>query len=139
MRHLLFFLVLFPFLLGCEEEKPCLGFLFGEPLEIGFGETIVHCSEDVSISFVDLLSDSRCPMNVVCIWEGMVEIKVSMTIRGNQSVFSLSSSPGFGEKIPNSRLIDGYFVKLENVLPYPVAGSNVKDKDRVVVLSVKKQ
>ena len=108
-------------------------------MEIGFGETIVHCSEDVSISFVDLLSDSRCPMNVVCIWEGMVEIKVSMTIRGNQSVFSLSSSPGFGEKIPNSRLIDGYFVKLENVLPYPVAGSNVKDKDRVVVLSVKKQ
>jgi hypothetical protein len=138
MNQLLSILIFIGILRGCQEEVPCNTFTLGDPIEVYLGETVTDCGKELSLTFVELVSDSRCPANVQCVWQGMVEVKLSINIQGRESTFHLSSEPDHGEKIPNSKVIEGYRIKLENVLPYPVEGTSVKDKERLVILSIQK-
>jgi hypothetical protein len=138
MNHLFCWLVLIGIFRGCQEEVPCNTFSLGEPLEVYLGETVTDCGKELSITFLELVSDSRCPTKVQCVWQGMVEVKLSINIQGRESTFNLSSEPDYGEKIPNSKVIEGFRVQLKNVLPYPVEGASVKDKERLVILSIHK-
>lgn len=45
-----------------------------------FGENLAI--EDVSIKFVDVISDSRCPKNVQCIWAGEIKFLVTISKTG---------------------------------------------------------
>ena len=47
--------------------------------KVNYGETV--SIEDVSIVFEKVISDSRCPKNVTCVWAG--EAKVLVTISKN--------------------------------------------------------
>lgn len=138
MKNSFTLLVAFLFLVSCEEEVPCKNFVLGEPVEINLGGTVRHCSEDISITYAELISDSRCPTNAICVWQGILEVKITANILGNESTILLSSEPNFGDKIPDSIVIRGFQIKLENALPYPELGLNVKDKDRSVILVVQK-
>ena len=123
---------------GCHAEEPCTNFSLGEPVEIYLGETISHCEENISITFVELISDSRCPANANCIWQGMIEVKIAVAIEGKESTFQLSSEPNYGSKLPRTQELEGYQITLENAIPYPVIGQKVNDKDRIVVVSIQK-
>lgn len=48
--------------------------------KILFGESLTI--EDVSIKFIDVISDSRCPKNVQCIWAGEAKILVAISKAG---------------------------------------------------------
>lgn len=133
-----FLLAFFILLFSCQTEQPCESFPFGTSLELSFGETLAHCTYPISITFLDLVSDSRCPAGVQCIWEGLVEVRISVTINGNESTFNLSSAPDFGGKIPKSKVVEGYVFQLENVLPYPKAGKSLEKKEKSLVLSIQK-
>lgn len=138
MNYLLSLLLFIGILRGCQEEVPCNTFTLGDPLEVYLGETVSDCGKDLSLTYLQLVSDSRCPANVQCVWQGMVEVKLSINVKGRESTFYLSSEPNYGEKIPNSKVFEGYRIKLEDVLPYPVEGASVKDKERLVILSIQK-
>jgi hypothetical protein len=137
MKYPLF--AFFVLLFSCQTEEPCNSFALGEAFELPLGKTLVHCTEEISITFVELVSDSRCPSGVQCIWEGMVEVTISLKLNGKDSIFSLSSTPDFGKKIPNSKALEGFVIRLEDVLPYPKAGSTVSKRESKVVLSIRKE
>lgn len=59
------------------------------------------CSQKTSdpyICFDSLLTDSRCPTGVECVWQGTALIKVTFSERGNshQFVMSLKDFPDLG-------------------------------------------
>jgi len=66
------------------------GFIFsqeGDPIEvpkivvkIPLGETVRL--DDVALTFVKVLEDSRCPKNVTCIWEGRIIVQVAVKREG---------------------------------------------------------
>lgn len=138
MKPTLFLLLILFFGLGCQAEEPCQNFPLEEPIEIYLGETISHCEENISLTFVELISDSRCPANANCIWQGMIEVKIAVVIEGKESTFQLSSEPNYGSKLPRTQELEGYQITLENAFPYPVIGQKVNDKDRIVVISIQK-
>lgn len=132
-------LLIFAFIFsGCQEEIPCTSFVIGEPVEIPLEETVAHCTEPISVTFLNLVSDSRCPIGATCIWAGMVEVRISVSINGQEEVFNLSSAPTFGDKVPDSHSVNGYSVSLVDVKPYPDVSKDVKEKDRKVDLLIQK-
>ena len=99
----------------------------------------VTAFETPMICFDSLITDSRCPVNAVCIWEGYAAVKLSVVIHtGTVQGITLSTLKDATTSIPpNETVIDGYHIKLLDVTPYPLAGSSVPG-ERKVLLEIKK-
>lgn len=107
-------------------------------MEIPLRETVTHCNEPISVTFLDLISDSRCPIGATCIWAGLIEVLLSVNVNGQEQVFNLSSQPNFGDKVPESKIVNGYSVKLVDLKPYPDVTRNVKRSSTQVILMIQK-
>ncbi len=54
------------------EYKP---FNLADTLTIHYNQVIYSSEENISLKFDELLSDGRCPIDVICVWEGDAEVK----------------------------------------------------------------
>ena len=79
-------------------------------------------SQDYQLCF-DSLWDSRCPSNVVCVWQGVATVKLIFKVNNQQHVVRLSTSTIAPDFIQDTT-VAGYHLKLINVLPYPVHPNN---------------
>jgi hypothetical protein len=85
-----------------------------------------NCSttnEDLpTVCYDSLITDSRCPSDVICVWAGVAIVKLSMSTSSGIQRFSLSTSPSpNNSQFPSSdTTINGYHIKLLEVLPYPM-------------------
>lgn len=95
-------------------------------------------SENIKIKFLDVIQDSRCPSDVVCIRAGEVAILVNV-IKNNKNFgdFMLIISPG-NEDL-TSEIFDGYYIKLIKVDPYPNTSKKIELSDYVATLIVTKE
>lgn len=106
---------------------------------LGFGETI-NLREGVAIEFVDVLEDSRCPTNLVCIDQGNARVLVrGLTPRGNH-LMELNTNT----TLPFAALFDYYGVQLRKLEPSPVynaqtGSSRIPDSEYEVTVFVTKQ
>ncbi|MBB6327174.1 hypothetical protein FHS59_002802 [Algoriphagus iocasae] len=133
----IFIPLLFLFNTACQGESPCTDYQLETPVEVDFKSTINFCSEPVSITFSKLIGDSRCPENVQCIWQGLVELEVILAVNGTEEKFTLSSYPPFNG-IPSEVEFKGYLFKLMDVTPYPNTTKSYSEKDYTVILEVEK-
>lgn len=83
------------------------------------------------IKLLNVTSDSRCPINVVCIWRGQVTVSVSI-IQNNQSLGNLSLSSLQGQ---DQVKFGGYVLRLVDVNPYP-AGKKISPSDYVATFEI---
>lgn len=75
-------------------------------------------SETVNLCFDQLVEDSRCPVNLMCIWEGVAKANFTF-IKGQQSHrIRLATSAAPGPERPDTT-INGYKIELLNIEPYP--------------------
>ena len=84
--------------------------------------TLYTCSEKQAepyICFDSLLTDSRCPANVLCVWEGTALIKVTFheTFNVHQFIMSLKGFPPVG--YTDDTTINGYRIIFTKLDPYP--------------------
>ncbi len=87
---------------------------------------------EVDIEFVEVIEDSRCPMNVNCVQAGKAIVLVNVFIEGNfleERLLEFYPS-GFNTE-SNITLFnaDGLHIKGLNLMPYPVALSNTPKED----------
>jgi hypothetical protein len=69
----------------------------------------------MTIKFVSLVEDSRCPEGVNCIQAGNAKIKVTVKVRGGESkTFELNTNLG-----PKGESFEGYAINLVTVTPAP--------------------
>lgn len=80
-----------------------------------------ECSASLSpfICFDSLITDSRCPKKMECVWQGNALAKVNFHEGGNNHILilSLKGYPGF--EYPSDTLINGYHITFADLLPYP--------------------
>ncbi|TYC09148.1 hypothetical protein ES677_13675 [Bizionia gelidisalsuginis] len=94
----------------------------------------------VTIKFVSVVSDSRCPKNVNCIWAGEVVLLVDVQHGGNKAE-AKTITIGF-KRNPTGHETDIIFkdesltIQAMNVLPYPEYGVEVNASDYVLLLDV---
>jgi hypothetical protein len=83
-----------------------------------------HCADTTingqsfQICFDSLVSDSRCPANVECIWQGEATVKLSVQGGGLHQSFKLSTFNNL-PVFRNDTTLSGYKIKLLSVSPYP--------------------
>lgn len=83
---------------------------------------------DKEIKFIKVVKDSRCPKNVTCIWAGEAVILVEISENGILVKEKEVVLPAAGRSLP-LLIFEGSSLLVQNLLPYPQTGSNVKDRE----------
>ena len=70
---------------------------------------------NLTVKFVSLIEDSRCPVGTNCIWAGNAKIKVEISNRGrNKQTFEMNTNLG-----AKGATYDGYQIELIDLKPVP--------------------
>lgn len=120
-------------------------------VQLQIGESRSLSSSNISIKFIDVLNDDRCPSGVECFHSGFASVKFELNNKGNTIPFELnlrggnkdvympqetkSAKTGSG----NVTSVDNYSFYLAMLSPYPEASQSTVDKSKyAVTLFVKK-
>lgn len=93
------------------------GPVFQQQVELPLDRAVAVDDGGLGLTLVGV-QDSRCPSNVVCVWQGFVVAEIEATPKGSETQkIELSSMAEGPVELPG-----GYRLSLVNVMPYPVAG-----------------
>jgi hypothetical protein len=96
-------------------------------------------AEDVQIKFVDVLTDSRCPEDVTCIWAGQVVALVEVYKNKNfLEKKELVFEPGKNTDEKSRTLFSSEekIIMAISVLPYPKSKDTIKKEDYYLQLEI---
>jgi hypothetical protein len=108
----------------------------GREFTLSVGQNATVAGEDLGIKFVEVVSDSRCPQGVTCIWAGEVSclVEVAKGSAGTSRIV-LTQSGADGQTF--RPFLDGYETMFR-VEPYPVAGKQIARNEYRLVMTVTK-
>jgi hypothetical protein len=89
----------------------------GDTVRAPFGRATT--SHNVSVTLVKVVSDSRCPINALCIWEGDAVVTLRFVVNGQSSDVTLHTSGSAGA---NSTKLGGTEFRLIGLTPFLVIG-----------------
>lgn len=118
--------------LGCaaSPSRPS-GVPLGQPFELRPGSSATMAGGP-SLTFNRVLSDSRCPMDALCVWAGDAVVAVSLSHRsGSQADLELHTDPSGAEASDQT-----YTVRLVGLQPYPRSDRQIRDDDYVATFTV---
>ena len=99
-----------------ENSPPKLG----EEFELAVHQTVQMTAENISVTFQEVLEDSRCPVDVTCIWAGLAKVSLQVAVSGQERELRLSTSPP-----ENSAVFENYTFWLISVRPVPRSDQNI--------------
>lgn len=73
----------------------------------------------LNLCFESLISDSRCPANAMCIWQGAAIAKFSLTKNKEPHSFVLSTVDMPDGSYKKDTVLSGYKIEFVNLTPYP--------------------
>ncbi len=131
----LLILIIFSFV-SCKKDKQT-NVLNPEILINNCSNTIeLPTDGSFTICYDSLISDSRCPIDAVCIWEGFAQVKLSLHIDNTVIHFKLATMHHSALNLINDTTINGINIKLEDVSPYPSWSSPYNINDSKVKLKL---
>jgi hypothetical protein len=109
--------------------------LIDKEFSLGIGQTASIEGEKLVIKFKAVLEDSRCPINVVCVWagNGKVEFEI-LDIDGQNKTVILNT-----EEEPKATTLKGHKLKLISLNPPRIDGVSISSGDYSVTLRVEKK
>ena len=107
--------------LGCLNNQATVTVELGEVFTIGVGDSAWITDEDMTLTFNEVVGDSRCPQNVTCVWEGEASVRVTMAYQGENYSIMLRQ-PGLTE-IAEDKFID--YTLNYSLNPYPREGEEI--------------
>lgn len=144
MRHLkkvipYVMILLMMWSVACRATADQSTVLVGDVFTLGVGATAVIPSENLTITFVKVPDDSRCPTTVECAWTGEARVVVTVQQGKGESTdleFNTNPAPSLNEQV----LIFGdYVIELQSLDPYPQDINAIKADDYRVTMIVTKQ
>lgn len=104
-------------------------------LEVGEGAILKE--DDLRIKFLEVVEDSRCPLNVQCIRAGDVKVKVDARYDEEKNLGQYILTLG---RLPEDAIepfsMQGYVLEILKVEPMPVEGQEIMGKDYKVTFKV---
>jgi len=143
MKNLLFFLYLLASLMlvvACSKEKEPIAdaslkggqITLNDTLTIGYQTTLVDEANHLSLTFDSLSNESRCPIGVVCFWQGNVAVKLTFKKGNLEYPFTLDSY------FKPDTSVGGYDFHFLDATPYPDISKPVDDSEYRVELVMMK-
>lgn len=122
------------FMIGCGSNPQAITAPLGEAFTLAVGQTAQISGENLALNFVEVVGDSRCPKNAVCIWQGEASSHLKITYQ-DVSYSVVLNQPGNTNQSQDT-FID--YKLVYNLLPYPVAGQDIHPGDYRLTLTVNK-
>ncbi len=126
-RHILWVLpiILLPLsLFGCS--KPTVNEVsLDQEFTLSIGQSVAVAGENISIKFVEVISDSRCPQGATCIWAGEASCLIEVT-NPESTYRKVLTQPGLSE--PPQTDFQKYEITFD-LRPYPQLGRETKKED----------
>jgi hypothetical protein len=135
LHWLLALLLVFPWLAGCASQPNTNGVSLGQQFSLSPGQSASIAGEGLSVRFVEVINDSRCPQGVECIWAGEVSCQTEITY-GDVVSTKVLVQPGLSQ--PAQADFDDYDITFE-VQPYPQAGKEINEGDYRLLLTFSKK
>jgi hypothetical protein len=101
-------------------------------IAIRYGESIVVPGTILEVGFQALLADSRCPSDVVCVWEGEGRVELGVTLGDGPTMPVELNTGGL-----RSTTHGGYTITLVELDPYPVSTRPHVPEDYIVRVQVR--
>ena len=109
-------------LVGCAGGGGPIKASLGQEFTLAVGQTAEITGENLSMTFLEVVEDSRCPKNVTCIWAGRVSAVVE--IKDGGPVYKMVlTEPGLTDT-SSRETYQGYSLSF-HVTPYPEAGKKI--------------
>ena len=102
----------------------------GAPFRIGVGQTVRLQSASVELGFDEVLEDSRCPADVVCVWAGTAKLKAWLSVNGSRRDIELKTFPR------EALAIDGFTIDVQALEPFPYSNVRIDKRGYVATLVV---
>ena len=105
------------------------------PFQLRVNQTAFIDSLNLRIGFVAVREDSRCPSDVVCIWEGQATIDVNVQ-RANLDTSNINLTSRGGQSNLSMRDFSEFSMKLLEIAPYPKSTERIGTSDYLATLVV---
>lgn len=105
----------------------------GAPFRVGVGQSVRLESAGFELGFDQVLEDSRCPADAICVWAGTARLKAWLRAAGEpRREIELKTFP----KAPLATF--GYTVEVEALEPFPYSNVRIDPRGYVATLIVKR-
>ena len=117
---------------GCASQSPVPSVAIGDTVTLRVAESATVEPRNVVLQFSEVVTDSRCPTDVVCVWEGDAEISVrAVAADGTSSDLRLHTKSG---SEPAS--FAGLTVRMVSLEPKPREGTPPRQADYVLTVEI---
>lgn len=108
---------------------------YDEAYEMGVNTISKTVDNRFTVKFDSVMNDSRCPKDVVCVWEGVASVRFTISENGHQNTVELHTLNS-GTWTDNAT-INGVNIKLLALNPYPesTVKPNYKKYKATILLS----
>ena len=104
-----------------------------EKLTLGYGKQKVAGSSGLTVKFVSVVEDSRCPVGVNCIWAGNARITVKVTDGRSSKLMTMNTGAG-----PQGDQMSGWAVRLVALTPEPTDKGKSADIRYVATFTIER-
>ncbi len=107
-------------------------------VKVPLGKSIVL--KGVSIKFIEVLEDSRCPTDVTCIWAGRAIVRVEVTVNGQTNEKTLTFGAVTAEERKNTNIYSSgeFAINGLTLNPYPSVENSSEDTEYVLLVCEEK-
>lgn len=90
-------------------------------ITINHQKTVKIPNSKISVKFNEVLEDSRCPIDVTCVWEGIAVVDLEASIGNEKTNFQIGTRDFIQNNVVNSFSFSGYKFTLTSLKPQPGA------------------
>ena len=91
--------------------------------------------ENLTLKFVAILEDSRCPEGVQCVWAGNARIELAVTKAGEDTT---SLELNTNDRYPVEAQYFDYTITLIDLKPYPKAAEQIDIENYTATIEIQK-
>lgn len=116
-------------------QPPIVEIELNKVFQLALGQTALLRSENLSITFKQVLEDSRCPQGVQCIWAGNAKVAVEVVQPGiEKETLMLNSAVE-----PREALYQNFRIRFEGLAPQSRFDRQIFPQQYLLSLSVTKR
>ncbi|MFL6337309.1 MAG: hypothetical protein ACJ754_28755 [Pyrinomonadaceae bacterium] len=111
----------------------------GREFELKAGRVVTLDGGRLRIRFARVESDSRCPVDVTCVWAGNAELLFEVGARSWKGKTTLKPNTNASPERPGEFKYDRYTLKLVGLSPRPRSNQKIKPGQYTATLLVSKE
>lgn len=118
---LIFCLPLLLVMSNCKTQtsKPETSAVTINTVTVGLEKQVKIPSSKINLHFKEIVEDSRCPVDVTCVWEGLAIVNIEAVSGKDKSIFQVATRDFAAKNVTKSFSFSGYRFTLVELKPQP--------------------